>query len=229
MNRHERRKAAKLPRRHKQPDARHIIIPDDLRRDIAYTVRDAELDIDAPGGMCFYRAIIGREFLRLLGIAGDLCLGGMVYRAGPNPERDLVEFCGPGRVGQVIDGKLIGHYWLEHGRDIIDFSAGDWRGDMTPELAIDLDPDDLSDVEPIQWHVEPPEYFWLPSREARPIRREATPPLGRPYYTGWAGSPPINWTVPEVFENTVDWEALEEHFRVHCLHYGLKERLSEVV
>ena len=116
MNRHERRKAAKLPRRHKQPDARPIIIPDDLRRDIAYTVRDAELDIDASGGLCFYRAIIGREFLRLLGIAGDLCLGGMVYRAGPNPERDLVEFCGPGRVGQVIDGKLIGHYSLERER-----------------------------------------------------------------------------------------------------------------
>src|SRR5690348_9897888 len=166
MNRHERRKAAKLPRRHKQPDARPIIIPDDLRRDISYTVRDAELDIDAPGGLCFYRAIIGREFLRLLGIAGDLCLGGMVYRAGPDPERDLVAFCGPGRVGQVIDGKFIGHFWLEHGRDIIDFSAGDWRGDMTPELAIDLDPDDPNDPGPIQWDVEPPEYFWLPSREA---------------------------------------------------------------
>ena len=64
---------------------------------------------------------------------------------------------------------------------------------MTPELAIDLDPDDLSDLGPIQWNVEPPEYFWLPSKDARPIRREATPPLGRPYYTGWAGPPPSFW------------------------------------
>ena len=115
MNRHQRRKAAKIPRRHKQPNASRSIIPDDLRRDIAQTVRDAELDIDAPGGLCLYRAIIGRKFLKSLGIAGDLCLGGMVYRAGPDPERDVVWFCGPGNVGQMIDGKLIGHYWLDTG------------------------------------------------------------------------------------------------------------------
>ena len=150
MDRHQRRKAAKVERRRDKRPARPIIFPDDLRRDIAHTVRDVEFDTHAPGGLCFYRAIIGKELLRLLGITADLCLGGVVYRAGPDPERDVVSFCGPGNVGQMIDGKLLGHYWLEHGRDIIDFSAGNWRGDMTPELAIHLDPDDPSDVEPIQ-------------------------------------------------------------------------------
>jgi hypothetical protein len=230
MNRHQRRKAAKVPRRHKQPNARPTIIPDDLRRDIAQTVRDVEFVTDAPGGLCFYRAIIGREFLRSLDIAGDLCLGGMVYRAGPDPERDIVAFCGPGGVGQMIDGNLIGHYWIEYGRDIIDFSAGDWCGDMTPELALDLDPDDLSDLGPIQWDVEPPEYFWLPSKEARPIGGKAKPALGRPYYTGWAGAPPgLLSTALEEIETTLDWKALASHFRLYCQHYGLKERLSEVV
>ena len=77
----------------------------------------------------------------------------MVYRDGPDPERDVVLFCGPGNVGQMIDGNLMGHYWLEHGRDIIDFSAGDWRGDIIPELEINLDPDDPSDLGPIQWDL----------------------------------------------------------------------------
>src|SRR5215472_16539927 len=170
MNRHHRRKAAKLARRHKQPDPSPIIIPDDLRRDIAQTIRDVELDTDAPGGLCFYRAIIGWELLRLLGIAGKLCLGDIIY-----------------------------------------FSAGDWRGDMSPELEINLDPDDLSDLGPIQWDVEPPEYFWLPSKEAWPIRGEATPPLGRPYYTGWAGAPP-SLTLEEI-ETSLDWKTLAAHFR----------------
>jgi len=227
MNRHQRRKAAKLARRHKQPDPSPIIIPDDLRRDIAQTVRDVEFDTDAPGGLCFYRAIIGWELLRLLGIAGKLCLGGMIYRAGPDPRRDVVAFLGPRGVGQMIDGELVGHYWIEHGDDIIDFSAGDWRGDMSPELEINLDPDDLSNLGPIQWDVEPPEYFWLPSKEAWPIRGEATPPLGRPYYTGWAGAPP-SLTLEEI-ETSLDWKTLAAHFRFNCQHYRLKERLSEVV
>ena len=230
MDRHQRRKAAKVERRRDKRPARPIIFPDDLRRDIAHTVRDVEFDTHAPGGLCFYRAIIGKQLLRLLGITADLCLGGVVYRAGPDPERDVVSFCGPGNVGQMIDGKLFGHYWLEHGHDIIDFSAGNWRGDMTPELAIHLDPDDPSDVGPIQWDVEPPEYFWLPSKEARPIRGEPAPPLGRPYYTGWAGAPPSFWSTGlEEAETALDWKALAAHFRLYCQHYDLKERMSEVV
>ena len=224
--------AAKLARRHKQPDPSPIIIPDDLRRDIAQTVRDVEFDSGTPGGRCFYRAIIGRKFLRSLGIAGDLCLGGMVYRAGSDPERDIVEFCGPGGVGQMIDGKLMGHYWIEHGHDIIDFSAGDWRGDMIPELEINLDPDDSSDLGPIQWDVEPPECLWLPSKGAKPIRGEPTPPVGRAYYTGWAGPLPSFWGTPlEEVESALllDSKTLAAHFGLYCQNYDLKERMSEVV
>jgi hypothetical protein len=148
----------------------------------------------------------------------------MVYRDGPDPERDVVLFCGPGNVGQMIDGNLMGHYWLEHGRDIIDFSAGDWHGDMIPELEINLDPDDQSDLGPIQWDVEPSEYFWLPSKETRPIRGEATPPLGRPYYTGWAGPPPSFWSTGlEGAETALDWKALAAHFRLYCQHYDLRK------
>jgi hypothetical protein len=94
-------------------------------------------------------------------------------------------------------------------------------------LEINLDPDDLSNLGPIQWDVEPPEYFWLPSKEAWPIRGEATPPLGRPYYTGWAGVPP-SLTLEEI-ETSLDWKTLAAHFRFNCQHYRLKERLSEVV
>jgi hypothetical protein len=74
MNRHQRRKVAKVASRHKQPDARPIIIPDDLRRDIAQTARDVEFDTETPAGRCFYRAVVGKEFLRLLGITGGSLL-----------------------------------------------------------------------------------------------------------------------------------------------------------
>jgi hypothetical protein len=54
--------------------------------------------------------------------------------------------------------------------------------------------------------------------------------LGRPYYTGWAGQPPSFWiTGLEEAETALDWKALAAHFRLYCQHYGLKERLSEVV
>jgi len=130
----------------------------------------------------------------------------------------------------IDDDKLLGHYWLEHGRDIIDFSNGDWHGDMIPETAINLNPDDPSDVGPIQWDVEPPDYFWLTSKEVRPIRGKPVPPLGRPYYTGWAGPPPSFWSTGlEEAETALDWKALAEHFRLCCLLYDLKERMLEVV
>ena len=114
-----------------------VSLPNDLRADIAKTVRNVDL-INGSGGLCFFRSLIGIEFLRLLGIPATLTLGGMVYRVGPDPRRDVVAFCGPGNVGQFISGQgILGHYWIESGSDVIDFSVGDWRGDMTPDLSFE--------------------------------------------------------------------------------------------
>jgi hypothetical protein len=109
MNRHDRRVAAKAAkgqrRKYKKAmgnpqDNGDVLraIPDDLKADIARSVRSIILG----GGNCFYRAVIGMEFLRRLGIPTHLALGGLVYRAGPDPIRDVVSYCGPGNRGQMI-------------------------------------------------------------------------------------------------------------------------------
>jgi hypothetical protein len=153
MNRKQRRASAKLdrsrPRLPARSQSKAATIPDDLKADIAQSVRNIEFS-GADGGTCFFRAALGMDFLRRLGIPCGIALGGMVYRAGPDPQRDVVSYCGLGNLGQTIPGTdfWLGHYWVQSGGDVVDFSVGDWR--ETP-------PDD--DLGPIQWTVDRPTSF----------------------------------------------------------------------
>jgi len=74
--------------------------PDDIKRDIAKTVRSIEwlLPDRRPAGMCFFRTMSGT--INRLDIPAKPALGGMIYRAGPDEERDVVAFCGPAMPGR---------------------------------------------------------------------------------------------------------------------------------
>jgi len=144
------------------------------------------------------------------GIPATLTLGGMVYRAGPDPHRDVVAFCGPGNVGQFVSGQgILGHYWIESGSDVIDFSVGDWRGDMTPDLS--LEPDDQ--LGPIQWAVDPPDFLWLARVDLGPTPGQYAPELGKAYYTGWRGTIPAIETSLQELKTALDWGLLADHTR----------------
>lgn len=219
MNRHERRKAAKCKKRHQrlpQNKPVAVTIPDDLRADIAASIRGIKFSVGGDdlclGGLCLYRAVIGFEFLRLLAIPARLALGGMVYRVGPDSQRDVVSYCGEGNVGRLCeDGGFLGHCWLESGDEVVDFSVGDWRA---------TEPEDLGVLGPVQWTIEPPDFFWLPKASVAPIAGQMTPPLGRAYYTGWRGPSPVA-NIQEARAG-IDWRTIGSHFMACCTHYALK-------
>jgi hypothetical protein len=48
--------------------------------------------------------------LKLAGIEAERCIGGMIYRAGPDQMRDVVAFCGPGNVGCFWNGEFRGSH-----------------------------------------------------------------------------------------------------------------------
>jgi hypothetical protein len=112
-----------------------ITLPQDLKRDIARVARSVDLEFleqFVEAGTCAARCLTGQLLLTSLGLETRLVVGGMVYRAGPNTTRDVLAFCGPGNLGCIHNGMLLGHYWLSRGEgaveEVIDFSCGDWRG-----------------------------------------------------------------------------------------------------
>src|SRR5215831_17077509 len=118
-------------------------LPDDIKHDIAKTVRSIEWAMmdDRPGGMCFFRAMSGAVALMALGIPAKPALGGMLYRVGPDERRDVVAFCGPNNVGTRIGSSFLGHWFVISGNDIVDFSVGDWRAPSAPGMLSDVEVD----------------------------------------------------------------------------------------
>src|SRR6516165_406525 len=96
--------------------------PDDIKRDIAKTVRSIEwlLPDRRPAGMCFFRTMFGTITLNRLDIPAKPALGGMIYRAGPDEERDVVAFCGPGQCRDAdrveLSRPLVHHVRRRHRR-----------------------------------------------------------------------------------------------------------------
>ena len=76
----------------------------------------------AEGGTCAMRAVTGQKAPALLGVRSHLVFGAMLYRAGPDEMADVIAFCGPNNRARQLDGQVLGHYWLEAGADLIDFT-----------------------------------------------------------------------------------------------------------
>ena len=90
-----------------------VTIPDDLRRDIAAAVRAVR--VKQTGGSCLPRTLLGLIILEDIGISPSMKLGGMLFRAGPELDRDVITFCNDRNVGTVTDdGVFAGHAWLEY-------------------------------------------------------------------------------------------------------------------
>jgi hypothetical protein len=178
-----------------------ILIPDDIKDDIAMVVQSYVLPFR---GVCFYRAIIGKIVLDVLGIESRICIGSMLHRAGPDPWRDVVAFCGPGNVGCISPGGgFQGHVWLQTDNDRIDFTLVDWRdasgieedgilsGDADYGLKIANE-----QMGAIQWTAPSlPDYFWQPiasfpkwKQWTSGSKGDVTPSLGEVWYGGFRGS-----------------------------------------
>jgi hypothetical protein len=136
-----------------------FVIPDDVKADIAMLVRSVEWNVPSikagvctevgmvTSGKCSFRTATGYKVLHELGIPVLPVIGGMVFRAGPVEDEDVIAFCDADNYGCIINNNFLGHSWLTLGHEIIDFSVGDWR-----EIG--------SHGPPIQWTAPLPEFFW---------------------------------------------------------------------
>jgi hypothetical protein len=208
------------------PSTQSFEIPDDVKTDIAKVVRSVDWRPTIPeGGLCFLRALTGWLVLTDLEIPAKPVLGGMVYRAGLDEQRDVLPFCGPGYVGCTMYGRFLGHYWVLSGNDFVDFSVGDWKENA--HALEDYCPPGMQSLDPIQWTApELPAFFWADrSLFAGIIGR--TPSLGKAWYTGFAGDSRTS----EKFQNQIDHfiptlrAARKGHLLEVYKYYALKERL----
>jgi hypothetical protein len=171
-----------------------IIVPEDIKWEIAEVVRSVNLYIGSPGGLCCFRMVTGYVVLRILKIPAGLVLGGMAYQAGPDPVRDVVGFCGRDWYGCVCDQGILAHYWLLVGNDFVDFSVGDWKRVSAAERA-HYYPPGTPQMDPVEWTApELPAFFWadkntFATKGASPLK------LGQTWYTGFKGNPPNGDTI----------------------------------
>jgi hypothetical protein len=231
MNRHDRRTREAILRKHQAgPDLRTVaadwdgIIPADIKTDIAKVVRSIEWRIidGKRGGLCFWRTMTGVIVLTILSIPAQPALGGLIYRVGPDEHRDVVAFCGPGNVGTLMEGGLLGHWFIVSGDDIVDFSVGDWTDlsgiseFMTGQPALG----------PIQWTISPPNFFWDHRNQFRRIPPAFTPELGRAWYTGFDGEPDIDLKTEEFLAGHT--KLIAKAIAQGVEFYALRERLFAV-
>lgn len=167
----------------KRRKAMHRIIPPDVRADIAKCVRSVNVMIHG-GGTCFFRLVTAIEAFKALGIPATPQFGSMLYRAGPDPEWDVVAFCSYGNAGSFTDSAYLGHAWIEVEGCLVDFTVGDWRkqheGCIT--LGAEMGVDDTDKL--INWTAPLlPDFFWQDAHKLMcNWRSEGEPPLGEAWY-----------------------------------------------
>jgi hypothetical protein len=133
-----------------------------------------------------YRIATGLFALRtVLKLPATPCFGSAIYRAGPDPVRDVMAFCGPGNTGcWGASNQLLGHGWIQLGDELIDFTAGDWRRqqieDGVPE-GMSPSPAEAKMLDPIEWTATPPDFYWQDARSLTgPWEPRGEPEIGGP-------------------------------------------------
>jgi hypothetical protein len=156
-------------------------IPTDIKCDIARCVRaitwpHSEQD-------CLTRALLGQWVLGVLGFDAQLTLGSLLFRAGPDPSRDVCAFHGPNNTGMLHANGLMGHVWLEMDGEIIDFTAGDWNSIIAGDA--DIEETNFGDI---VWTTQPPEFVWAnkPLFDWKPV---GAPRRGECWYGPFDGDP----------------------------------------
>jgi hypothetical protein len=145
-------------------------VPDDIKADIARVVRS--INSSARSAASLLGAVIGFITLGPLGFKPQFCVGGMLYRAGPDRLRDTVPFRGPGNAGRLIDGQFVGHVWLRLDDELVDWPHLDPRGEL-PVAGIELPP--------VRWQAPPPTFVWA-TRDLFDWQPHGEPPIGEMWY-----------------------------------------------
>jgi hypothetical protein len=162
------------------------------------------------------RAWAGWQVLQRLGFDASISIGGLVYRVGPDPRRDVIAFGGRYNAGLMVNGYPLFHTWNEVDADLIDFSVGDWRTFASAPDTWMMEQQIFGEtLGPLQWRIpEPPAFWWRPIRNVRDDvwNVGGTPELGRVWYG------PITQDAAEV--------VAQQFFAVHA---ELKDELGPVI
>jgi hypothetical protein len=196
-------------------------IPVDIKVDVARVVCSVEFrDRPFEGGLCYFRAAIGFRVLRMLGWQPTATLGGVLFRAGPNPRRDVVAFCGSGNRGQMYQGRFLGHIWLNLDDDAIDFSCHEWPQHYTPK------DDGLGEV---HWECRPPSLIWA-SQDLFKWQPDGTPAIGEVWFCPWAGDEPKFAGNRHPFENAKEMftDAVANNIERNISNFSLVERINDI-
>ena len=128
----------------------------------------------------------------------------MMYRAGADPIRDVLAFCGPHNGGQLLDGHFLGHIWLEMDDELIDFSCGEWQH-LDPRAEL------IGGLPPIRWQSPPPTFIWA-TRALFPWKSFGEPNTGEMWYGPWTGTPPdVADNLDMLIKNTAIVRAVEKN------------------
>lgn len=130
-------------------------------------------------GACGFRSLIGSYVLLTLGIRAQLYSGGLIYRVGPDPKRDVIKFCAPEHIGNLgvytaVEGPCAYHSWLFADGYNIDFSVGNWPA-MTRRA------EDRPCPEGLQWTVDPAPSYWV-KRADKEWKLHGVPDIGKAWY-----------------------------------------------
>jgi hypothetical protein len=177
-------------RKREQQQQSDVIADREFRQHVARRVRSVSLitpDSILGAGICTFRSLVGWNVLREHGVAARIHVGGLLYRVGPDPYRDVIAYCGEMNRGGYIGGqRSLFHIWIGVADDVVDFSVGDWREQVrnidyaTQEIQVPGAPD----LGAIQWTIaEPPDFWWRPRREViDPWRPVGSPEPGHVWY-----------------------------------------------
>ena len=173
MNRRERRRAEALSKLKSPLDHRLL-----AAARIMSLIDVQFADRLGSSGSCMPRALIGSYVLLEVGIRADQHFGALLYRVGPDPERDVLRFCAPNNVGiYTTNGPCAFHSWLHVDGYVIDFSVGDWPAMTRREV-------DRPCAEGLQWTIAQPPSYWV-KRADKVIREwqpQGVPDIGKVWY-----------------------------------------------
>ena len=158
-------------------------------------------------------------YLTRLDLDPTVKLGGVLFRAGHDPHRDVVAFCGPGNRGTTMcDGGMHGHVWLEVYGDYIDFSCDDWKRLFKAD-------DGLGQV---RWVCRPPSLIWAPA-DMFDWKPEGEPDLGEVWFCPWQGPPlDLRQRLTSISEDILTPEVCQT-IKANIDNYSLPERLKDAL
>jgi hypothetical protein len=174
---------------------------------IDYAKPDPGIDLDK---MLNGTACLGLALLRWLGLEPTVKLGGIMYRAGPDPERDTFILCGPGNVGRMIGDHFLGQIRFELKDEIIDFTCCEWhrwseyqqkKQQKQQRTQVLVDPNNAGRgglakglaFRRNRWRHEPPSLIWSKA-EAFTWQPTGVPEPDEVWYCPWQGPPPSWWS-----------------------------------